>query len=176
MGTNGAFDRPGTIDRFQVWWYGQSRAKRVNKILYVVAAIGVVGFINLANRDTTTPASGLSARLARPGLTAVVPTVSPTTDPPTTTTLPPPPPASSTAPVRTTATTARPATTTTAATARVAAPTTTVPGVVFNTVSGSVLPPISVAPTTTILRPTTTTAPTTTVPTLLPTTTAVANR
>ncbi len=159
MRTNGAFRRPGRADRFREWWYRQKPSARVNKLLYLAVAVGVVAFVNVANRDTTTPASGLPAR---PTVTSTAPptTEVQTTLPATTTTTPPTSLAVTTTVARKPVVTTRPTTTrpTTATTRPPPAPPAADPGAIFTPAPATVLPPIT-APSMTTVPPLTTTVP-----------------
>jgi len=163
MRTNGAFRRPGPTDRFREWWYRQKPSARVNKLLYLAAAVAAVAFVNAANRDTTTPASGLAARVPQPTLAAPSTTAAPTTLPSTTSS--PSTLAVTSTVARKPAVTVRP--TTTVPTVTISQPPSTPPpvggpGVIFSPTPGTLFPPIT-APSTTTTAP----RPTTTVPTTI---------
>lgn len=76
MRTNGAFNRPRTADRLRNWWYGTTPAQRVNKLLYLLAGLSLVAFVNAANRDVDRPGTGLTATGGRATVPAFVPTTS----------------------------------------------------------------------------------------------------
>lgn len=173
MARNGAFRGPSAGSRFRDWWYGQSSAARVNKLLLLAAGISLVAFVSAASRSVPRPTTGLAtATVPRPAVTladAISTTISATTPPESTAPAAPQLPGSTPSSAAGPTATVRPTTTTTGARSPARSTPTPAgdPGVIFSEAPARVVPPATTTSTTT---PTTSPATSTTTPTTTPTT------